>query len=232
MKKSLSLALVVLLIGSALASASTLISKQQAEQDALIAVGGGTVTRAVKEKELGKIIWSVDITGAVSEFEVWVDAHTGAILQTLTQPLGPQVGYITKQQAEQDALKAVGGGTVVQAQRDQWKGYQIWDVAITQPGFEYDVYVNARNGAILNIIKHINNAPNGQTGQAQHYISKAQAEQIALKAVGGGKVLLAVLETNDNPVDWSIDVKATNGTEYEVKVNAYTGKVIAIIVGG
>lgn len=228
MKRSLSLALVVILIGSALAVASPLISKQQAEQDALTAVGGGTVTLARKEKELGKIIWSVDITGATNEYEVWVDAHTGAILQTLTQPLSPQAqgGYITKQQAEQDALKAVGAGTVVQAQRDQWKGYQIWDVTITQPGYEYDVYVNARNGAILKIFKYVNNQP------ARQFISKAQAEQIALKAVGGGKVLLAVLETNDNPPDWSIDVKATNGTEYEVKVNAYTGKVIAIIVGG
>jgi uncharacterized membrane protein YkoI len=29
-----------------------------------------------------------------------------------------------------------------------------------------------------------------------------------------------------------VDVMATNGNEYEVKVNAYTGKVIAIIPGG
>jgi uncharacterized membrane protein YkoI len=225
MKKSLSLALVVLLLGSVLASAATLISKQQAEQDALNAVGGGTITQVLKEKELGKIIWSVDITGATNEFEVWVDAHTGAILRVITQPLSPQSGYISKQQAEQAALNAVGGGTVVQAQRDQWKGYQIWDIAINQPGFEYDVFVNARTAAILTIIKHSN-------GANQKFITKAQAEQIALNAVGGGKVLLIVLEKNDNPPDWSVDVKATNGTEYEVKVNAYTGKVITIIVGG
>ena len=124
-------------------------------------------------------------------------------------------------------MKAVGGGTVVQAQRDQWKGYQIWDVAINQPGLEYDVYVNARNGAILKIIKHVNN--NGP--QAQQYISKAQAEKIALAAVGGGKVLLIKLETGDSPVDWSVDVRATNKNEYEVKINAVTGKVIAIIPG-
>jgi uncharacterized membrane protein YkoI len=229
MKRSLSLALVVLFLGSVLASASTLISKQQAEQDALNAVGGGTVTHALKEKELGKIIWSVDVTGATQEYEVWVDAHSGVILRVITQPLSPQPGYIGRQQAEQAALKAVGGGTVVQAQRDQWKGYQIWDIAITQPAFEYDVYVDARTAAVLKVIKHSNGANQNQN---QKFITKAQAEQIALNAVGGGKVLLIVLEKNDNPPDWSVDVKATNGTEYEVKVNAYTGKVIAIIVGG
>ena len=89
----------------------------------------------------------------------------------------------------------------MQAQRDQWKGYQIWDVTITQPGFEYDVFVNARNAAILNVTKQQRTAHS-----KQKYITKAQAEQIALKAVGGGKVLLIVLETNDNPPDWSVDV--------------------------
>jgi len=231
MKRSLSLVPVVLLIGSVLAGASTLISKQEAEQDAIVAVGGGTVTQTLKEKELGKIIWSVDVVGATNEYEVWLDAHTGATLRIITQPLSEQASaqgsYISKQQAEQDALKVVGGGTVVQAQRDQWKGYQIWDVTITQPGFEYEVYVNARGGAILKTTK-----VNDSARATPKYISKAKAEQIALKAVHGGKVLLIVLETNDNPPDWSVDVLATNGTEYEVKVNAYTGKVIAIIVGG
>jgi len=231
MKRSLSLTLVVLLIGSVLASASTLISRQEAEQDAIVAVGGGTVTQALKEKELGKIIWSVDVVGAANEHEVWLDAHTGATLRIITQPMSEQASalgsYISKQQAEQDALKSVGGGTVVQAQRDQWKGYQIWDVTITQPGFEYEVFVNARSGAILKTTKVSDSA-----SAARKMISKAQAEQIALKAVGGGKVLLIVLESSDNPPDWSVDVLATNGNEYEVKVNLYTGKVFAIIIGG
>ena len=232
MKRSLSLVPVVLLIGSVLAGASTLISKQEAEQNAIVAVGGGTVTQALKEKELGKIIWSIDVVGATNEYEVWLDAHTGATLRIITQALSEQAlagqgSYISKQQAEKDALKAVGGGTVVQAQRDQWKGYQIWDVTITQPGFEYEVFVNARGGAILKTTKVSDSAT-----AARKMISKAQAEQIALKAVGGGKVLLIVLEKNDNPPDWSVDVLATNGNEYEVKVNLYTGKVFAIIIGG
>lgn len=64
------------------------------------------------------------------------------------------------------------------------------------------------------------------------YISQAKANSIALAAVGGGTVISSVLEKNDNPVDWSVNVKAKSGKEYEVKVNACTGKVIAIIVGG
>lgn len=224
MKRLVGLLSLVLLASAMQAMASGLITKSQAEQDALNAVGGGQVDQAYREKEMGKLVWSVDITGATNEYEVWVDVHSGNILRIITQPLSP-TKLISKHQAEQIALKAVGGGTVVQAQRDQWKGHQIWDITVTKPGWEYDVYVDAHTGAVLKIIKH-KNAVN------QKFISKAKAEQIALHAVGGGTVLLAVLEKNDNPPDWSVDVKATNGTEYEVKVNAYTGKVIAIIIGG
>ena len=224
MKKVAALLSLVLLAGVMQAMASGLITKSRAEQDALNAVGGGTVVQAYREKEIGKLIWSVDITGATNEYEVWVDAHSGAILRVITQPLSP-TKLISKQQAEKIALKATGGGTVVQAQRDQWKGHQVWDITITKPGWEYEVFVDAHTGAVLKIIKHKNAA-------SQKFISKAKAEQIALHAVGGGTVLLAVLEKNDNPPDWSVDVRATNGKEYEVKVNAYTGKVIAIIPGG
>ncbi len=228
MKKIAALLSLVLLAGVAQTFATTgLISKFQAEQDALMAVGGGTVNQAYREKEMGKVIWSVDITGSMSEYEVWVDAHSGVILRVVSQPSSPQAlstPLITKAQAEKDALKAVGGGKVLSAHLDEYKGFRIWDVDISQPGMEYTVYVNAHTGAILKIIKQPQQ-PN------MSYISKAQAKQIALKAVGGGTVLLARLDTTDTPPTWDVDVRATNGNEYEVKINAYTGKVLAIIPG-
>ena len=222
MKTLAALLSLVLLAGGMQAMASGLITKSQAEQDALNTLGGGIVDQSYLEQETGKLIWAVDVSRAESYYQVWVDAHTGTILSVIRHL--PPGKTINKQQAEQIALKAVGGGKVIQSQRDQWKGYQIWDVTITQPAWEYDVYVDAHTGAVLKMIKHRNPGPK--------FISKAKAEQIALNAIGGGRVLLVVLEKNENPPDWSLDVSATNGNEYEVKVNAYTGKVIAIIPGG
>lgn len=69
------------------------------------------------------------------------------------------------------------------------------------------------------------------TPAALRYISKATAERIALAAVHGGVVMLAVLETNDQPVHWSIDIRNRRG-DYEVWVDARTGKVLKIIAGG
>ncbi|MGZ3319327.1 MAG: PepSY domain-containing protein [Isosphaeraceae bacterium] len=64
---------------------------------------------------------------------------------------------------------------------------------------EYEIFVNARGGAILKTTK-----VSDSTTAAGKMISRAQAEQIALKAVRGGKVLVTVLEKNDNPPDWSV----------------------------
>lgn len=58
-------------------------------------------------------------------------------------------------------------------------------------------------------------------------ITKQQAEAIALKAVGGGKVVLAVLEKEDHSVHWSIDIVGANA-EHEVWVST-SGKVLRII---
>lgn len=62
------------------------ITKQRAEAIALQAVGGGTVVLAVLEREDGLVHWSVDITGSVDEYEVWVTTH-GKVVKIITQPL-------------------------------------------------------------------------------------------------------------------------------------------------
>jgi uncharacterized membrane protein YkoI len=58
-------------------------------------------------------------------------------------------------------------------------------------------------------------------------LNKSQAEAIALHAVGGGTVILALLERRDGPVHWSIDIVGSTH-EYEVWVST-SGKVLKII---
>ena len=88
MKSRISVLLVVVLIAGVIsAAAAGTITKAQAEKDALTAVHGGTVTLAVLETNMGKLTWSVDVTGKTHDYEVWVDAHTGKILKIIVQPL-------------------------------------------------------------------------------------------------------------------------------------------------
>ena len=58
-------------------------------------------------------------------------------------------------------------------------------------------------------------------------ITKQRAEAIALQAVGGGTVVLAVLEREDGLVHWSVDITGST-EEFEVWVSTH-GKVLKII---
>jgi uncharacterized membrane protein YkoI len=132
-----------------------------------------------------------------------------------------------KAQAENQALAAVGEGTVLQSVLETNMGKKTWSVDILSTDNEHEVWVDAHSGATLKIITQ----PLAALAPCK-FISKATAEKHALAAVGGGKVLSAVLEKTDNPPVWSVNVVSTKGSEYEVKVNACTGAIVAIIVGG
>ena len=58
-------------------------------------------------------------------------------------------------------------------------------------------------------------------------ITKQRAEALALQAVGGGTVVLAVLEREDATIHWSVDITGS-AEEYEVWVST-RGKVLRII---
>jgi uncharacterized membrane protein YkoI len=58
-------------------------------------------------------------------------------------------------------------------------------------------------------------------------ITKQRAEAIALQAVGGGTVVLAVLERENGFIHWSIDIVGSTA-EHEVWVST-SGKVLKII---
>jgi len=58
---------------------------------------------------------------------------------------------ITKQQAEMDAVQAVGGGTATEARLDDFHDIRVWEVKVVQRRFDFNVDVNAHNGRILRI---------------------------------------------------------------------------------
>jgi len=217
--------MIVVLVGVMQATAAGLITKQQAEQDALNAVGGGTVILAVRD-HVGKTpIWSVDILGSAHEYEVWVNARNGAILKIITQPLAVTTPMLSSAQAQASASQAVGGGEVLQSELSHAAERTTWVVNIKSSEAEHEVTLDAFSGAVMKITTQIDAANNCT------FISKAKAKAIALAAVGANKVLAIRLETNDHPVVWSVDVRTAAGKEFEVKIDACSGKVVAIIPG-
>jgi uncharacterized membrane protein YkoI len=226
-KTKLSCLLAVMICGATAASATNYIGKSAAENIALNATGGGTVIQCALESEYLTRVWAANIFNGASqmEYEVSINAYTGKILKIVSQP---QENMITRQQAEAAALLVAGGrpggaNTYVLGSRlaDQDEGGKGWLVDVQ------------RSDAALSI--SVNGAKSVATELAQQFgrkvISKATAEKLALAAVGGGTVLApTLLEMADRPPHWSVNV--TRGAlEYEVWVDAYTGKILRTIRG-
>jgi uncharacterized membrane protein YkoI len=64
-----------------------------------------------------------------------------------------------------------------------------------------------------------------------YMVTRAQAVQIALRAVGGGQVIQVQFEDYPRPM-WQVEVFARSNAQYEVNVSARTGRVLAIIYQG
>jgi uncharacterized membrane protein YkoI len=110
---------------------------------------------------------------------------------------------------------------------------KVWSVDILGSMHEFEVWVDEHTGTIVKIITQPLETMASATALTPcKFITMAKAEKIALAAVGANKVIAAVLDKTDAPVNWSVDVVTARGAEYEVKVNACTAKVIAIIIGG
>lgn len=65
-------------------SADPRISKAQAEAIAILAVGGGRVEKIELELEDGGLQWHVDVLKGSTEFDVRIDAATGAVVRLRT----------------------------------------------------------------------------------------------------------------------------------------------------
>lgn len=148
-----------------------------------------------------------------------------------------QAVRITAAQATAAALSAQPGTTGKTELEDE-DGKVVYGVEVTAAnGTKYDVKVDANTGKVLKIEadeegkdeEKEDESEDNETddGNLSASITAAQATTSALTAQPG-TVGKAELEDEDGKAVYGIEVTATNGTKYDVKVDANTGKVLKI----
>lgn len=134
------------------------VSREEAEQAALDAVGEGRVTWSGPEDDRGAA-WEVEVTRPDgSEVDVLVAADGSIVKQVDKFGSGPALegpgpessgGVVSQEEAEQAALDAVGEGEVTYVSREDERG-AVWEIEITRPdGSEIDVLI-AADGSVVN----------------------------------------------------------------------------------
>lgn len=202
--------------------AANYIPKAQAQKTALNAIGGGgTIVQTILETEYMTRVWSVSIVNINYLYDVHVNAFTGKVMKIVSEE---QTNLIPENQAKLDAIAEAGGGSAIQALlADQDEGGKGWLVTVTDKGDVVQVAVNGETSAVVTALRQ----------KGAKVITRAAAETAAIAAVGSGATVRppSILEMADKPAHWSVNL-VQGATEYEVWVQAYTGKILNIIVGG
>ncbi|MHB1980629.1 MAG: PepSY domain-containing protein [Sulfobacillus sp.] len=142
------------------------VTMATADQTALTAVGGGTVTHTSNDTYQGQAVYDIHIADNNQVWDVKVSAASGAVVQkklsaeqptaatpanassnTATTSTSPAAVSATA--ADQAALTAVGGGTVARTSNDTYQGQAVYDIHITYNNQVWNVKVSAASGAVV-----------------------------------------------------------------------------------
>ena len=218
----------------------TRISSEQAKKIALTKVNGLIVDFELDDDE-----YEVEIHADGNEYEMTVDAYTGKItefeveeghkttmastkttvatnatattsksLASVKKARTANRTQITSEQAKKIALGKVYG-TIVDFELDD----DEYEVEIHANGKEYEMTIDAYTGKITEFEVDDQDNKSVLTTQKKTRITREQAKKIAL-----GKVYGTIVDFELDDDEYEVEIHA-NGKEYEMSIDAYTGKI-------
>lgn len=124
------------------------------------------------------------------------------------------------------ATAAVDGGRVFDMELDRERGRLLWEVDVASSGKDYDVKLNARSGKVVRV--KVDRTPDqGMRLLKVAKVRAAKAVRTATAAVKRADLQAIELDRWRGRVVWEAEVTTASGTEYDVKVNARSGKVVS-----
>jgi uncharacterized membrane protein YkoI len=147
------LLVVVILPVSAQKKAAPTLTKDQATKVVQDKYKDAVILESELETEHGVKIWSFDLRTGKHITEVWVDAHTGAILKTEKESAAAEKQEQVAETAEKAALKEVPG-TVVSSGQETKKGVVMYTFEIKKAdGTSYEVEVSGKTNKVTEVEK-------------------------------------------------------------------------------
>ena len=145
------------------------------------------------------------ITGKIKEFER--DDHDDDNKKTID-------GRISVDKAKSIALGLTGGGEVKEFELDD----DEYEIEIIAKGIEYEITIDSKTGEIKEFEK---DDDDNYKKASDERVSADKAKSVALNLTGGGKI--TVFDYDDG--EYEIEIMA-DGKEYEIEIDAKTGKVL------
>lgn len=175
------------------------ITEEKAKEIALDETGGGDIMKFTLNKQNGKRVYDVEITNGNYEYDLTIDGTSG------------QVTKFEKTEKKTDDSQNT------QTSTENGSGNEESSHSSSGGGSGDGTGSSGSNSG--------NNKDNQAGTTTSKTISASKAKEIAINKVGGGKVTECKLDTDDGVKVYDVKV-VYNGYEYEVEIDATTGKIL------
>jgi uncharacterized membrane protein YkoI len=123
------------------------------------------------------------------------------------------------------ASAAVAGGFVLELELEQKRTALVWEADVASGNREYDVTIAARSGKVLRVVR--DRTPDAAMRlRPAAKITPVQAVRISTRAVPGSTLHDLELRRWRGRAAWKAEVVTPRAVEYEVVLDAGTGKLL------
>lgn len=212
-------------LGGIHAEAKQIRSLEAAKQAAKKQVPYAQVTEAEMDTDDGTTVYEISLNKGSKEYSLKFRASDGTLLEYEWEL--PNTSYsiqnkksLTKSKIQKKALKQVKNARVKSIVLNTDDGLQEYKVVLTNGKRQYKLLYNAKNGKLLEYEWKLISS-----GSSSSKISEKKARSIALAKAPGASITKFELDNDDGKTVYEIELRK-DMYEYEVKIDANTGKVL------
>ena len=197
-------------------AASKLIGSTKAKEIMLKKVPGAKIVKFRLDND-NTPEYEGELTKGSYKYEIDVNAKSGKVTDYEKETIRTSSSkYIGEAKAKEIMLKKVPGAEIVKFKLDKDDTAE-YEGELRKGNYEYEISVNAKTGKITDYEKEIIKTSSSK------YIGEAKAKEIMLKKVPGAEIVKFKLDKDDT-AEYEGELRKGN-YEYEISVNAKTGKI-------
>lgn len=208
-------------------NAKKITSVDQAKKKALEKVKNAVVSEVEQDNKDGKAVYEVTLTKNTKKYELTYRASNGKLISYGWEENGWKADSsgkrISKSECKKLAKNKVKKGSIIRITGKYDDGVYVYKVKMKKGNKKYTLEYHAGNGKLLEYEWELVTKTSGKSS----YIGTSQAKKIALSQVPGATVKKVELDKDDGVAVYEVEL-ISGQYEYEIKIDAKTGKILEI----
>lgn len=219
-----------ILCGTDTVEAKKMTSAEQAKNAALKKVPSATVIKMESDHDDGVLVYEIELLKTGKEHNFEYRASDGKLLQYDWEIQNPPVQdqnkkNLSKKAIQKKARSKVKKATVLSTALTYDDGRSEYKVKLSKKNKSYKLIYDAKSGKLLEYEWKLLASGSGSSEAGGKDIGLEKAKSIAQKKVPGATIVKAKRDTDDGIQVYEVEL-VKDGYEYEVKIDAKTGKIL------